>query len=112
MKDLLTIGLPSKGRLKESALNFLKKNTINLFKSRRRSELAEALIEFGALICKPKEPKCEECNINKICTYYKSESKIKFSKKIKIYSKSYDIFCYLRKNKKQIGLTKNNNLGF
>ena len=88
------------------------KNTINLFKTKRRSELAEALIEFGALICKPKEPKCEECNINKICTYYKSESKIKFSKKIKIYSKSYDIFCYLRKNKKQIGLTKNNNLGF
>jgi len=26
MKDILTIGLPSKGRLKESALNFLKKN--------------------------------------------------------------------------------------
>ena len=70
------------------------------------------MVEFGALICKPKEPKCTECNINKICTYYKSESKIKFSKKIKIYSKSYDIFCYLRKNKKQIGLTKNNNLGF
>ena len=60
------------------------KNTINLFKTKRRSELAEALVEFGALICKPKEPKCTECNINKVCTYYKSESKIKFSKKIKI----------------------------
>ena len=30
MKDLLTIGLPSKGRLKESALNFLKKNNFKL----------------------------------------------------------------------------------
>ena len=33
-------------------------------------------------------------------------------KKIKIKLKSYDIFCYLRKNKKQIALTKNNDLGF
>ena len=30
MKDILTIGLPSKGRLKESALNFLKKNDLEL----------------------------------------------------------------------------------
>ena len=30
MKDLTTIGLPSKGRLKESALNFLKKNNLEL----------------------------------------------------------------------------------
>ena len=30
MKGILTIGLPSKGRLKESALNFLKKNNLEL----------------------------------------------------------------------------------
>ena len=30
MKDILTIGLPSKGRLKESALNFLNKNNLEL----------------------------------------------------------------------------------
>ena len=30
MKDILTIGLPSKGRLKESALNFFKKNNLEL----------------------------------------------------------------------------------
>ena len=30
MKDLVTIGLPSKGRLKESSLNFLKKNNLRL----------------------------------------------------------------------------------
>ena len=30
MKDLTTIGLPSKGRLKESALNLLKKNNLKL----------------------------------------------------------------------------------
>ena len=69
-------------------------------------------MEFGALICKPKDPRCHECKIKKMCAYYTSESKIRFKRKIKIQSKSYDIFCYLKKNKKQIALTKNNDLGF
>ena len=69
-------------------------------------------MEFGALICKPKDPLCYKCLLKKNCLYYKSESKIRFNKKIKIESKTYDIFCYLRKNKKQIALTKNNDLGF
>ena len=47
-----------------------------------------------------------------MCSYYKSELKIRFKKKVKIKLKSYDIFCYLKKDKKQIALTKNNNLGF
>jgi len=84
----------------------------NLFKTKRNSDLAEALMEFGALICKPLDPKCTECKINKMCSYYKSELKIRFKKKVKIKLKSYDIFCYLKKDKKQIALTKNNNLGF
>ena len=84
----------------------------NLFKTKRNSDLAEAVIEFGALICKPKDPKCYKCKLKKMCLYYKSESNIQFKKKIKISLKNYDIFCYLKKNKKQIALTKNNNLGF
>tara|TARA_B110000438_G_scaffold302972_1_gene362546 strand:+ start:1680 stop:2654 length:975 start_codon:yes stop_codon:yes gene_type:complete len=87
-------------------------NLINLFKTKRNNKLAEALIEFGALICKPKDPKCNECKINSMCLYYKSELKIEPRKKIKIKLKSYDIFCYLKKNKKQIALTKNNSVGF
>ncbi len=87
-------------------------NVVNLFKTKRNSDLAEALIEFGALICKPKNPKCNECNLKEICLYYKSGLKIKFSKKIKTKLKSYDIFCYLKRNTKQIALTKNNRLGF
>ena len=87
---------------------------VNLFKTKRNSDLAEALMEFGAIICKPKDPRCKECKIKKMCSYYKSESKIKFNKKIKVKVKvkSYDIFCYLKKNTKQIALTKSNNLGF
>ena len=85
---------------------------VNLFRTKRNGDLAEALMEFGALICKPKEPRCYECKVKKMCAYFASESKITFRKKIKIHSKSYDIFCYLKKNKKQIALTKNNDLGF
>jgi len=84
----------------------------NLFKTKRNSDLAEALMEFGALICKPADPKCCECKINKMCSYYKSELKINFKKKTIIKRKSYDIFCYLKKNTKQIALTKNSKLGF
>jgi A/G-specific adenine glycosylase len=83
-----------------------------LFKTKRNADLAEALMEFGAIICKPKNPNCKKCKMKKICHYYKSESKIKFDKKIKINFKKYDIFCYLKKKPKQIALTKNNDLGF
>jgi len=87
-------------------------NALNLFKTKRNADLAEALMEFGALICKPQHPRCNECKIKKMCKYYSSESKIRFKKKIKTHSKSYDIFCYLKKDKKQIALTKNNDVGF
>jgi len=85
---------------------------VNYFQTKRNSDLAEALMEFGALICKPKDPLCHRCKIKNNCKYFISETKIKFKKKTKINLKSYDVFCYLKKNKKQIALTKNNNLGF
>ena len=87
-------------------------NADNLFKTERNADLAEALMEFGSLICKPKDPKCYECKIKRMCAYYVKESKLRFKSKTKIQTKSYDIFCYLKKNKKQIALTKNNELGF
>jgi A/G-specific adenine glycosylase len=87
-------------------------NSINSFKTKRNGDFAEALMEFGALICKPKDPKCDECKIKNICSYYLSKSELIFKRKKKIQSKNYDIFCYLKKNKKQIALTKNHNLGF
>ena len=39
---------------------------VNLFRTKRYGDLAEALMEFGALICKAKEPRCYECKIKKI----------------------------------------------
>ena len=103
------------GNVKRVLLRLFKletKDASNLFKTERNADLAEALMEFGAIICKPKDPLCYKCKIKKNCSYYESESKIRFNRKIKIQSKSYDIFCYLKKNKRQIALTKNNDLGF
>ena len=90
---------------------FIEKNKIKLFNSKRNSDFVEALMEFGALICKPKDPKCGICNLQKNCKYFNSSKKIKNMKYKMIKSKNYDVFCYVNK-KRQIALTKKNNLGF
>ena len=87
-------------------------SAVNLFKTKRNGDLAEALMEFGALVCKPQDPICKECKIRNMCFYYNMDKKVKLKKNIKFHLKSYDIFCYLKKNRKQIALTKNNDLGF
>jgi A/G-specific DNA glycosylase len=92
----------------ESKINFQKLviiNTKKLFITNRNSDFIEALMEFGALICKPKDPKCSQCCLNKSCRYLKSSKKIKTDKKKKIKIMNYNIFCYKNK-KKQIALTK------
>ena len=106
--------IPLDGNVKRIFSRLFSQNKkINLsFNSNRNGDLAESFMEFGALICKPLNPKCDECKIRKICSYYTSSVKIKYKRKIKIKLKTYDIFCYLKKNKKQIALTKSNNLGF
>tara|TARA_A100001015_G_scaffold320231_1_gene445872 strand:- start:2306 stop:3307 length:1002 start_codon:yes stop_codon:yes gene_type:complete len=98
----------------EEKINFnklIEKNDKILFKTKRNSDFVESIMELGALVCKPKDPKCYLCDLKKICQYYKSTKKIKSKVKLKSKSKRYDVFCYLSKNKK-IALTKKNNLGF
>ena len=90
---------------------FIELNKKKLFSSNRNSDFVEALMEFGALICKPKDPKCGICNLNKYCKYFNSTNKIKNTKSKMIKNKNYDVFCYINK-KKQIALTKQNDLGF
>ena len=99
----------------ENSLDFnkiIESNRKLLFKAERHSDLVEALMEFGALICKPKEPQCFKCNVKNTCKYYNSDKKFKQTKKHKPQKKSYDIFCYINKVKNKIALTKKHNLGF
>ena len=86
-------------------------NKKNLFITNRNSDLIEALMEFGALICKPKDPKCNHGCINKSCMYLKSSKKVKIDKRRKNKIMNYNIFCYVNK-KKQIALTKENKISF
>ena len=99
---------------KENKINFNKLISFNaksLFNTGRNADFVEALMEFGALICKPKDPKCGVCCLNKTCKYFKSSKKINITSKKMIKNKEYDIFCYLNE-KKQIALTKKNKIGF
>ena len=99
---------------RESKINFEKlidTNKKNLFITNRNSDFVEALMEFGALICKPKNPKCSQCCLNKSCRYYKSSNKIKTNKRKKTKVMNYNIFCYVSE-KKQIALTKENEIKF
>ena len=100
--------------IEENKINFdkfIKKNKKKFFITKRNDDFVEALMEFGALICKPKDPNCLTCCLNKTCKYFKSSKKIKNIKNKMNKSKNYDIFCYIN-TKKQIALTKNNQISF
>ena len=64
--------------------NLIKKKKI-LGTSDRPGDYAQALMELGALICKPKKPFCEKCPLTKNCKSYKKqdfEIAVKSKKKI------------------------------
>ena len=66
--------------IEEKKINFDKliyKNKVNLFNTNRNADLVEALMEFGAMKCKPKDPNCLTCCLNKSCKYFKSNKKVK-----------------------------------
>jgi len=90
---------------------FIEINKENLFKTERNADFVEALMEFGALICKPKDPICVTCCLNKSCKYFKSSNKIKNKRKKMAKNKNFDIFCYINKDK-QIALTTKNKISF
>ena len=98
----------------EKKINFnklIEKNKKNLFNTNRNADFVEALMEFGAMKCKPKNPNCLTCCLNKSCKYFKSNKKVKNLRKKMIKNKDYDIFCYINK-KKQIALAKNSQISF
>jgi len=64
--------------------NLIKKKKI-LGTSDRSGDYAQALMELGALICKPKKPLCKECPLTNNCKSYKKqdfEIAVKSKKKI------------------------------
>ena len=82
------------------------------FLTNRNRDLAEALMEFGAITCKPKNPLCGICNLKTNCYFFKNKSSVSVNKKRHEKEKKYNIYCYLKKQKKEIALTKNKNFSF
>ncbi len=65
-------------RVLSRLFNINVEDAVNLFKTKRNGDLAEALMEFGALICKPKNPRCHECKIKRIARNRRLYSKCTF----------------------------------
>jgi A/G-specific adenine glycosylase len=76
----------------------------------RSSDYAQALMEIGALICKPKNPYCKKCPITKNCLSFKRKDFEIKKKNKKIIDKFY--LATLYKNDNQLLLIKNEKFKF
>ena len=89
--------------------NLIKKKRI-LGTSDRPGDYAQAIMELGALICKPKKPFCEKCPLTKNCKSYKKqdfEITVKTKKKI---DKFFKVKIFIKGTK--ILLIKNTKFNF
>jgi A/G-specific adenine glycosylase len=78
--------------------------------SSRASDYAQALMELGAIICKPKNPDCGECPISKNCKSYKRKD-FELVKIVKKNKEKYFILQVYKKNQKYL-LVKNTKFNF
>ena len=107
-------------RVLKRILNLKKKEEIkkeNLHKQKkifgqtsRSSDYAQALMEIGALLCKPKNPYCDECPITKNCLSFKRKDFEIKKKNKKIIDKFYLVTLY--KNDDHFLLIKNDKFKF
>ena len=78
--------------------------------SSRSSDYAQALMELGALICRPNNPPCEKCPISKNCKSFAKQDFI-LNKIKKINKDKYFLLKVYKKNDKYL-LVKNKNFNF
>ena len=89
--------------------NLIKKKSI-LGISSRSSDYAQALMELGALICKPNNPRCNQCPISKKCESFRNKD-FNFPKNIKKNINKYFILKVFKKKQKYL-LIKNTKFNF
>ena len=89
--------------------NIIKQKKI-LGNSIRASDYAQALMELGAIICKPKNPLCIKCPIIKNCKSYKNDNFEIIKKNKKKVNKFYLLEVY--KKNDQFLLIKNTRFNF
>jgi len=78
--------------------------------SKRSSDYAQALMELGALICKPKNPSCTECPLKNSCKSFLKKDFV-LTKIKKINKSKYFELSIIKKNNKYL-LIKNNKFNF
>ena len=101
------LNLKTEGEIKKENLHKQKK----IFgKTSRSSDYAQALMEIGALLCKPKNPYCDKCPITKNCLSFKRKDFEIKKKNKKIINKFY--LATLYKNDDQLLLIKNDKFKF
>jgi len=78
--------------------------------SSRASDYAQALMELGAIICKPKNPECSGCPISKNCKSFKKKD-FDLAKITKKNKEKYFILKVYKKNQRYL-LVKNTKFSF
>ncbi len=78
--------------------------------SKRSSDYAQALMEIGALICKPNNPLCNQCPIQKKCISFKKQD-FELKKKDKKNIDKYFILKVFKRDKRYL-LIKNTKFNF
>ena len=76
----------------------------------RSSDYAQALMELGALICKPRNPLCYQCPILKNCKSFKNKN-FDLRKNVKKNVDKYFLLKVYKKNKRYL-LIKNTKFNF
>ena len=89
--------------------NLIEKKSILGF-SNRSSDYAQALMEFGALVCKPTNPMCCQCPITKKCKSFKKKD-FNLTKNSKKYKDKYFLLKVYKKDQKYL-LIKNTKFNF
>ena len=95
---------------KEIQKDYLLQKKIVFGKTLRSSDYAQALMELGALICKPNNPICDQCPIKKNCKSYKKKD-FSLIKNIKKNKDKYFVLKVYKKNQRYL-LIKNKKFNF
>ena len=94
----------------EISKEYLNKKIYFFGSSNRASDYAQAIMEIGALVCKPKNPKCYKCPVSKNCISFKKNDFI-IKKKNKLNKIKYFEAKIYQYNNKYL-LVKNNKFNF
>lgn len=72
-----------KGKLNKICKEFIQKEIDKNKKKKIAGNLAQAIMDIGATVCTPRNPKCERCPLKKECVAYKNGDMEKYPVKMK-----------------------------